>query len=82
MNRRRFFQSLGSAILGTAIALKIPETLIPVPENLYVSSNPNYAYGFTGFMDDSNKIKGRILAEINLQVAMPRLSRTIYIEDC
>lgn len=29
MNRRRFFQSLGAAILGTALVLKLPETLIP-----------------------------------------------------
>lgn len=42
MNRRRFFQSLGAAILGTAIALKIPEILIPqIPkidkESLYIT---------------------------------------------
>lgn len=29
VNRRSFFQSLGAAILGTAIALKIPDSLIP-----------------------------------------------------
>lgn len=34
MNRRRFFQSLGAAVLGTAIALKIPEALIPQRPNL------------------------------------------------
>lgn len=29
MNRRNFFNLLGSAILGTAVALRISETLIP-----------------------------------------------------
>jgi hypothetical protein len=29
MNRRSFIQILGSAVLGTAIALKIPDVLVP-----------------------------------------------------
>lgn len=33
MNRRSFFNKLGAAILGTAIALKLPDSIVPkVPE--------------------------------------------------
>lgn len=36
LNRRTFFKSIGAAILGTAIALKIPDNLIPsIPEIKY-----------------------------------------------
>lgn len=29
LSRRRFFNAIGSAILGTAIALNLPETIVP-----------------------------------------------------
>lgn len=30
MNRRKFFNLLGSAVIGTVIALKIPESIAPI----------------------------------------------------
>lgn len=30
MNRRKFFNFLGSAVIGTVIALKLPDSLIPI----------------------------------------------------
>lgn len=30
MNRRKFFNMLGSAVIGTVIALKIPENIAPI----------------------------------------------------
>jgi hypothetical protein len=79
MNRRRFFQSLSAAVLGAAISLKIPEILIPQIPDVEV----DYEFGWTGSgYYDSNVIKGRILAQINLEILTPRNNRTIYIEDC
>lgn len=82
INRRSFFKSIGSAILGTALVLKLPDSLVPKLEELEfrVSDNSEYVFGWTGY--DSKLINGRILAEINLEVARPRFSKTIYIEDC
>lgn len=82
MNRRSFFQSLGAAVLGTAIALKLPDNLVPKTPILKVSDNDNYAFGYTGYDGDGKQIAGRILAQINLQAKMPRVSRIIYIENC
>lgn len=75
INRRRFLLGIGQSILGAAIALKIPESLIPKIPQVEV----DYAFGWTGY---DNCIKGRILAAINLEVAMPRMNNVIYMEDC
>jgi hypothetical protein len=40
MFRRTFFKSLGAAILGTAIALKLPDNLVPQGPKL-PDVNPN-----------------------------------------
>src|SRR4051812_3287235 len=45
LNRRSFFQHFGGAILGTAIALKIPDVLIPsinIEEPKVVAYLPSY----------------------------------------
>jgi hypothetical protein len=79
LNRRRFFQSLSAAILGTALALKLPESFVP---QLKVSNDKNYSFGFTGYDGDNNLIKGRILAQVQLETLMPRMSPIIHIENC
>lgn len=43
MNRRKFINFLGSAIIGTAIALNLPETIAPVKEAITWSKN-NFSY--------------------------------------
>lgn len=77
MNRRNFFNLLGSAILGTAIALRIPDNivpqiLLPSPEadetsfSFSISDSEKYWFGFTGFKPSTKDTTTRVALKINL----------------
>lgn len=80
MNRRNFFNKLGAAILGTAIALELPDSLVPKSLELIISNTPYYEFGWTGY--DSTVIHGRILAQLYLETLNPRMQKVTYIENC
>lgn len=70
MNRRKFFNMLGAATLGTIIALKIPETIAPI--NNWISK-PKIT--FTALLDAYRKCcKG------NIEPVMILLNKDVYAD--
>jgi hypothetical protein len=54
LNRRKFFKTFGSAILGTAIALKIPDCIIP---NIPIPKRPENVLTWSILNDAYNRLK-------------------------
>lgn len=66
MNRRKFFNLLGSAVIGTIIALKIPDSIAPI--NLFDEPNGGAETIFDLIDKDFQDAMRIITTEMNKQI--------------
>jgi hypothetical protein len=78
MNRRNFFKAFGSAILGTAIMLKIPEILVPTLKEEKLNYNPN-AISYSMLMAQYDLLKAHPYSDARIYNLSPiNYTKTTY----